>query len=409
MREGLKLSNDKNDIFIQNNILPNPSRAFSIETKNLNDLNKDEAIVVLDTNVLLIPFNLNNKTLEEIKNVYKKINNDDRLFIPGQVAREYIKNKPTKIGNIYKNLNDKKSEVKNTKKIDYPVLEVLESYDELKKIEEELNESIKKFKKKIAEIADEIKDWGFNDPVTEVYKSLFSNENIIEFNFEQESKKDIVKDLKTRNKHKIPPGYKDSGKSDLGIGDLLIWKTIIQISNEFDKNIIFITHDQKTDWWHNSNNKNLYPRYELIEEFQRETDGKQVVLTKLTYFLNLYDVDQQIIENIEEEENKEENHSLNSFIEVAEHSIGSHNKHLSDEYKIIEKMKNWFWDNYKDPADGVPYSSQEGGYQYFNGGPYSTYEVLFDRYHDLYDGELIKKAVSEIEHYGVDWVKMEDY
>jgi hypothetical protein len=76
--------------------------------------------------------------------------------------------------------------------------------------------------------------------------------------------------------------------------------------------------------------------------------------------------------------------------------VCSYNKHLSDEYKIIEKMKNWIWDNYKDPADGVPYSSQEGGYQYFNGGPYYSYEVLFDKYHDLYDDKLIKKAASKL-------------
>jgi hypothetical protein len=144
------------------------------------------------------------------------------------------------------------------------VLEVLESYDELKEIEEKLDDFIEQFKDKISEIADEIKGWGFNEPVTEVYKLLFRNENIVEFDFEKESEEDVINDLKTRNKHKIPPGYKDSGKPDLGIGDLLIWKTIIQISNKYDKNIIFITHDQKSDWWHNSNNQNLYPRYELI-------------------------------------------------------------------------------------------------------------------------------------------------
>jgi rRNA-processing protein FCF1 len=76
--------------------LPDPSRAFSIEIEDLSDL-VDEAIVVLDINILLIPFSLNNNTLE----VIKKINDDERLFIPGQVAREYLKNKPTKIVDIH--------------------------------------------------------------------------------------------------------------------------------------------------------------------------------------------------------------------------------------------------------------------------------------------------------------------
>jgi hypothetical protein len=45
------------------------------------------------------------------------------------------------------------------------------------------------------------------------------------------SKEDIKSDLARRTTHKLPPGYKDSGKLDEGVGDVLIWHSLKKIEN----------------------------------------------------------------------------------------------------------------------------------------------------------------------------------
>lgn len=58
---------------------------------------KNKCLFVLDTNALLLPYTTSSKSIDEIKKVYAKLIKEKRLFIPGQVAREFAKNRPEKI------------------------------------------------------------------------------------------------------------------------------------------------------------------------------------------------------------------------------------------------------------------------------------------------------------------------
>ena len=88
------------------------------------DESYENAIFVLDANVLLLPFNLGKKTLEEIEKVYKKLLSDSKLFIPERVAREYSKNRSTKLSEIHTNILRLKVG-KNYPDIKYPIIENL--------------------------------------------------------------------------------------------------------------------------------------------------------------------------------------------------------------------------------------------------------------------------------------------
>lgn len=78
-----------------------------------------------------------------------------------------------------------------------------------------------------------------------------------------------------------------------------------------------------------------------------------------------------------------------------------------DENKVA-LMIGWFKQHYKDPANGVPYDSREGGYQYFNGGPYDPHEVLTEQFPN-YNEDLITAATDELYPEGSEWVRDEDY
>ena len=72
------------------------------------------------------------------------------------------------------------------------------------------------------------------------------------------------------------------------------------------------------------------------------------------------------------------------------------------------KMVSWFFDNYADPANGVPHDSGEGGYQYVLGGPYDAHEELSEHFPDASIDE-IEEAVELIEQNGGEWVKKGQY
>jgi len=74
-----------------------------------------------------------------------------------------------------------------------------------------------------------------------------------------------------------------------------------------------------------------------------------------------------------------------------------------------DQMKAWFQEHYKNPADGVPFDSAEGGYIYINGGPYDASEVLFDEFGTRYPEQLINEVAEELEAEATEWVKLEDY
>jgi hypothetical protein len=59
-------------------------------------------------------------------------------------------------------------------------------------------------------------------------------------------------------------------------------------------------------------------------------------------------------------------------------------------------MKNWFLENYEDPANSLPYNSREGGYQWIHGGPTTPDEALQDNFSNEYSLETIQQAAQEI-------------
>lgn len=80
----------------------------------------------------------------------------------------------------------------------------------------------------------------------------------------------------------------------------------------------------------------------------------------------------------------------------------------SDSFVSVDYMIEWFFENYKDPAEGVPFDTREGGYQYIGGGPYDAQDVLADKFARM-PYEDVEEAVRQIEQGGHEWVRQEDY
>jgi hypothetical protein len=68
------------------------------------------------------------------------------------------------------------------------------------------------------------------------------------------------------------------------------------------KNLIFVSGDEKNDWWYQSNKQRLYPRIELVGEYQQQSGGKSFHIVSLSTFLDLFKVDVEVVSEVKKEE-----------------------------------------------------------------------------------------------------------
>jgi len=291
----IKKSGDLN-IFIAKTIYPDASSIFTFRVKSIKEI-KDSCFIVPDTNALLLPYTATQESIGEIGKTYRKLRNQNRLRIPAQVGREFAKNRPNKLSELYQQLSKKRNNNIQIPRSKYPLLETLEQYKQLIAIENELGKLIDSYRDTIGNLMNDIRGWSWNDPVSLLYAELFTSDTIVE---PELSEDDIKADLQMRNLHNIPPGFRDKSKDDEGIGDLLIWYAILELSK--DKDVIFVSGETKPDWWHRSDNQHLYPRYELIEEFRRTSNGKSFHIISLSDLLKLYGAKESIVQEVRQKE-----------------------------------------------------------------------------------------------------------
>jgi DNA-binding NarL/FixJ family response regulator/rRNA-processing protein FCF1 len=291
------------DIFIANSTYPEAEVIFQSWMKSLNEI-RDDCFVVLDTNALVVPYTISPKSLDKIRSVYQSLVKKKRLVIPGQVAREFAKQRPNKISELFQQLNRKANGLQPLQKGKYPLLENLPAYQEAIGIEAELDQSLQRYRKAVVEVLVHIREWTWNDPVSSLYAELFSKEVIVDLPIEKEQ---VKQELMRRQTHHIPPGYKDSGKEDDGIGDLLIWLTILNVGKTHKKSVIFVSGEEKADWWYKSEGQILYPRYELTDEFRRNSEGQSFHIISFSDLLDLYGVSEDVIREVRETEQQSRN------------------------------------------------------------------------------------------------------
>ncbi len=239
---------------------------------------KDEALIILDANVLLLPFTTDVKNVEAIKELYQALVANDQIFLPAQAVREYLDNRAKKLADINESLQKKSNQSFGFVGA-HPLLGSLEQYQEVLALEAGLKDAIKAYQKQIRETLTAVQAWGWNDPVSKMYHEVLSERvlNEDELNLEE-----ISQDLARRNKLKLPPGYKDGGKEQNQAGDLLIWHELLNLAIARNKHVIFVSGDEKADWWHQSGKAALYPRFELVDEFREKTDGRSFHILSLS-------------------------------------------------------------------------------------------------------------------------------
>lgn len=72
--------------------------------------------------------------------------------------------------------------------------------------------------------------------------------------------------------------------------------------------------------------------------------------------------------------------------------------------EAVEKIRNWFFKNFDDPAQETPYDGREGGYFFIHGGPFDTRDIIEESFGELVSQDTIELAITTIEEDGgPDW------
>jgi hypothetical protein len=247
-----------------------------------------EALIVLDTNILLSLYKLPVSARDEVLGVLEKLKG--RLWIPYHVALGFqrgrlsvIASERKAVDDVLNSTNDLINEVKNkfdTLQIDKRNIDVDANalIAELNKVSGQLVDAIKKAHSSQLDISS-------SDSIRSRIDALIG-ENVGPRPSTQTELEQLVVDGEGRFDNKIPPGFKDADKSrnpaeanfifdglkyQRKFGDLIIWRQIIAYAKSNNiKSILFITADNKEDWWWREQGKTIGPRPELTREIFNE-------------------------------------------------------------------------------------------------------------------------------------------
>src|SRR5688572_15575956 len=101
--KSIQLESSLEDLF------PDLSQIFFPYT--VENASSSNVIVAIDTNALLLPYNIRKDDLSALAQVYKRLADDGRLFIPSRVAREFIRLREYKLAELLRGLTDKCSRI----------------------------------------------------------------------------------------------------------------------------------------------------------------------------------------------------------------------------------------------------------------------------------------------------------
>ena len=201
----------------------------------------DEGIFVFDANVLLNLYRYSVSTVKDLLDIFKII--EDRLWLPYQIALEYQENR----------LNV-----------------ILEQEEKYKKIIQDIKESPIKIIKDLDKNLEKYNSRIENDDILQELNHLYNGK--VGNPYTDEQRAEYENSAEKRFKKLIPPGYKDKDKTiNERYGDVIIWLNVIEKAKALKKHLVFVTDDDKEDWWLVVRGRTISPRPELLREFGKET------------------------------------------------------------------------------------------------------------------------------------------
>ncbi|MCA0890850.1 PIN-like domain-containing protein [Qipengyuania flava] len=259
---------------------------FPLSDKELHHL-WEYSTFVFDTNVLLGLYRLPRSAREEYIAVIKSLR--DRVWIPHHVALEFNLRRPRVIAQQRKLIENRTAKISDNLADALREVNDLEIAKHLKDYAVgDLTGALKSAAEEFAKVGDELKGSlatvSSHDPIRDELEQIFSGK--VGEPFDKISLDKLQSDGEERYKNRIPPGFADAKKDDSGdentfnhaglkfkrkFGDLVIWQQTLEFAKkQSKKEIIFVTADNKEDWWWKEGSTALGPHPSLRREIASE-------------------------------------------------------------------------------------------------------------------------------------------
>ncbi|MDG5789658.1 PIN-like domain-containing protein [Evansella sp. AB-P1] len=317
----------------------------------------EKAVIVVDTNVLLNFYKYTSKeSTKSLLDILKILKEENRLWIPHQVALEYFFNYETNMFKQHEGYNLLGSELKKLKEDAKKSLRTVQSEhpyivtDNFQFYIEDIEKSNDKLQEQLDK---EIANLPYSKETQD--ELLLLLDGVIGDPYTQDMINAIEKDGLERYVHNVPPGFKDKDKNSMKdyrtygdiryqqkYGDLIVWNQMLDRAKreENPTSIIFITEEKKEDWWEKESGKIKRPQPQLIQEFINKTN-------QLFYMYRTENFVQYAKEYLGADITDEEVENVTKDVEQIRRAEESSNSDLENEYQATinrneqkEKLRN---------------------------------------------------------------------
>lgn len=219
------------------------------------DLASDsQTLIFLDTNIVAYLYKLHEAARREFFAWSDRIAAEGRLFVPAWAANEYLSRVTSNSLASYTPKGKEPAQAKKMLETLHETASLFVDEDSLRRIAYpgDRSDFLQDFRQAIEAL----------NKFTNVFSQQFSpgviHQQVITHLSPLILKSDLAalctratQEASGRIEHRLPPGFRDDGKPENRLGDLIIWYEILEksaaVSNAFPR-VLFISRDEKSDW-----------------------------------------------------------------------------------------------------------------------------------------------------------------
>lgn len=245
----------------------------------------DNGLIIFDTNALLNLYRYTPAACADFMTAIIAVNN--RIWIPAQVMAEFWRNRESALADIARATEDAEQAIDRGLTTQ---LQALDSWAKRASLSKEEKDGLRDplvdaAKRAATEIRHHRGNWlaeaqdTAKDPLLRQLDKVLAGR--VGLQFTEKERLEATIEANRRIEAEVPPGYEDKKKApDRRVGDYFVWLQILRRCGTGDcLDVLFITGDEKPDWWRIDNRgKGLGPRPELYEELRRLAGAKLYML-----------------------------------------------------------------------------------------------------------------------------------
>lgn len=259
-------------------------------------------LIVFDASAILNLYQYANDPRQEFFDVLESVR--ERLWLPHQAAMEFQRNRVKTIVNQVKMIGPLKTKISNAGSAllgsleDQKLLNRMPIVD-TRDVRSEISQSVSKILDSLNQCEEQTIKLLDEDTIRARIDGIFL-ERVGAQPQDQARLNTLHDDGKKRLGQRMPPGFSDEKKGDASYtcnglhfynkyGDYILWTQILEyVSSESIPSLIFVTDDEKEDWWQVADlpgRRAFAPHPELVREFRELSNGGTLLFLTSDSFL----------------------------------------------------------------------------------------------------------------------------